>query len=881
MSLSQSHVTQIKDYILEKDIGEGNFGKVKLGISKTTKEEYAIKIINKGQIKIKMKNKIFKENEVITKFNHINVIFVFEILEDPENYYIIMEYCKRGELFDYIVDHERLTQDEASMFFYQLINGVEYIHSKGVAHRDLKPENLLLTKDKTLKIIDFGLSHDFNGTELLKTKCGSPSYASPEILKGKPYDGFKTDVWSCGIILFAMVCGYLPFDGDNNKILFKNIIKCEPEIPEFLDESTQELIKRILTADPERRITIDEIKKHKFYLRGKQLCHIDYKMIEKNVLKKRKNKSSFRLNEDDNTYFIFEDEENNSINVNSSEINNKREEQLINEIINENINDKKSKSIDKHIEKPIDDCSSERRYKKSQQKAINNYIRQEYDNNYKEKENNIRINNSTNKTISLREILLNNNKGNINKEMDAIFCSKRLNNGNININTINNLNVIDINDITKERNEKIITQNNKSNKLNKFLQNFGKNLKINTDIDNKQLMLKELENKKINNFMPTMTHKDTNDTLNSYSNDNSLFTKIKNSFIKTNTINKHNTLLNFGKIKNDNFSIQHNNDNFENNEHYYNNNKNNNNYLNNDINNYNNKFYNNNKLRNDILSSNSIHHIKLVNTKQSVKDNNNLLYNYINININNYNIKTGNNNINKKNNNYINNDPHTNLNINLENLNKNILNSQYNNYNRNSTKIIYANTINDKKDNKINKKRSIGNLHMSNQLYTNNDNLLNEKKINDYNDKFSSLYNNNTDRDGKFSFQTHQNFFKSRKLFNFDKISFHSSSNKKAVFKGKNNLRFKDRDAIDFNINNIENFKKRGGSEGRAINHSNLDKLLYTINQKEYYKNKNRKGNQKLYFFNPINIKVSSNNYNINSYNQQYLPIMSKKNTRK
>ena len=190
-SLSKSKYIQIKNYILKEDIGEGNFGKVKLGVSKTTNEEYAIKIINKDQIKIKMKNKIFRENEVITKFNHINVIFVFEIIEDPENYYIIMEYCKRGELFDYIVDHERLTEDEAAIFFYQLINGVEYIHSKGIAHRDLKPENLLLTKDKTLKIIDFGLSHEFTGNnDLLKTKCGSPSYASPEILSGKPYDGF-------------------------------------------------------------------------------------------------------------------------------------------------------------------------------------------------------------------------------------------------------------------------------------------------------------------------------------------------------------------------------------------------------------------------------------------------------------------------------------------------------------------------------------------------------------------------------------------------------------------------------------------------------------------------------------------------------------------
>ena len=341
-SPKNSQYIQIKNYILKEDIGEGNFGKVKLGISKTTKEEFAIKIINKDQIKIKMKNKIFKENEVITKFNHINVIFVFEIIEDPENYYIVMEYCKRGELFDYIVEHERLTEDEAAIFFYQLINGVESIHSKGIAHRDLKPENLLLTKDKTLKIIDFGLSHEFDGIDLLKTKCGSPSYASPEILRGKPYDGFKSDVWSCGIILYAMVCGYLPFDGETNKILFKNIMKCEPEIPDYLNDITQDLILRILTSDPDMRITIDEIKRHPFYLRGKKLCHIDYKLVEKNVLKKRKNKSSFKLNEDDNTYFIaennfFDDEDQRAQQIIS------RERKLIDQIIKE---DKNKKSIE-------------------------------------------------------------------------------------------------------------------------------------------------------------------------------------------------------------------------------------------------------------------------------------------------------------------------------------------------------------------------------------------------------------------------------------------------------------------------------------------------------------------------------------------------------
>ena len=187
-----------------------------------------------------------------------------------------MEYCEKGELFDYIVKKERLSSAEASLFFYQLINGVEYIHKQGFAHRDLKPENLLLTKDKILKIIDFGLCHDFDGENLLTTKCGSPSYAAPEILKGYPYDGFITDIWCCGIILYAMLCGYLPFDGDNNQEIFQSIVECNPEFPDFLEDDSVNLLSWILNSEPKDRITINEIKYHPFYLKGKNYYTIQY-----------------------------------------------------------------------------------------------------------------------------------------------------------------------------------------------------------------------------------------------------------------------------------------------------------------------------------------------------------------------------------------------------------------------------------------------------------------------------------------------------------------------------------------------------------------------------------------------------------------------------
>ena len=276
----------LNDYTLIKDIGEGNFGKVKLAKLKSTKEKFAIKILDKEKLKTQTKSTLFNEIEIISRLDHKNIIHVEKILEDSKNYYIIMEYCEKGELFDYIVNKERLNPAEASLFFYQLINGVEYIHQQGFAHRDLKPENLLLTKGKILKIIDFGLCHDFDGENYLTTKCGSPSYAAPEILKGYPYDGFKTDIWCCGIILYAMLCGYLPFDGDNNQEIFQSIVECKPEFPDFLEDDSINLLIWILNSEPNDRISIEEIKCHPFYLKGKSYYTIQYEESDASDLEK-------------------------------------------------------------------------------------------------------------------------------------------------------------------------------------------------------------------------------------------------------------------------------------------------------------------------------------------------------------------------------------------------------------------------------------------------------------------------------------------------------------------------------------------------------------------------------------------------------------------
>ena len=281
-SISKEKDFKIGNYLIKKTLGRGTFGKVKLGVYLPTKEKVAIKILEKNKIQDKDdKIRVKREFEMLTKFNHINVILVTEIFETLDSYYSVMEYCEGGELFNYIVKKRRLSEEESSFFFYQLINGLEYIHSLKMVHRDLKPENLLLTHEHILKIIDFGLSNYFSTkSKLLSTPCGSPCYASPEMVSGNKYNGFKIDIWSTGIILYAMLCGYLPFEDKNNDELFKKILECKLEFPRFLSVNSKDLIKKILVTNPDKRIVIEDIKKHPFFLKGKAIFEQNFTIKE-------------------------------------------------------------------------------------------------------------------------------------------------------------------------------------------------------------------------------------------------------------------------------------------------------------------------------------------------------------------------------------------------------------------------------------------------------------------------------------------------------------------------------------------------------------------------------------------------------------------------
>lgn len=256
----------IGHYVLGKTLGEGTFGKVKLGVHIFTGEKVAVKILEKDKIvEVADVERVAREIYILKLIRHPNIIQLYEIIETGKQLYLIMEYASGGELFEYIVNRGKVKEQEAARFFHQIINGVNYLHNLGVVHRDLKPENLLLDHNKTMKIVDFGLSNTYKFGQKLKTACGSPCYAAPEMIAGKKYHGSNVDIWSCGVILFALICGYLPFEDPNTKKLYHKILNGNFHIPEYVSSGARSLITNILTTNPERRHKTQDIREHPWF----------------------------------------------------------------------------------------------------------------------------------------------------------------------------------------------------------------------------------------------------------------------------------------------------------------------------------------------------------------------------------------------------------------------------------------------------------------------------------------------------------------------------------------------------------------------------------------------------------------------------------------
>ena len=260
------HRKYIGQFILGEKLGQGTFGIVVLATHQLTGEKVAVKILEKEKIIQEAdKTRIEREIKILKNLRHNNIVHLYDVKETASSLYIIMEYIQGKELFDYIVGKKRLSEIEACNFYQQIISGIEYLGKIRVVHRDLKPENLLLDNKKNIKIVDFGLSNIYPNNELLKTACGSPCYAAPEMINGELYNGLEADIWSSGIVLYAMLCGYLPFEDGDNEVLYKKITNGKFKTPKFLSENCKDILHRILNVDPEKRFTIKQIKKHPWF----------------------------------------------------------------------------------------------------------------------------------------------------------------------------------------------------------------------------------------------------------------------------------------------------------------------------------------------------------------------------------------------------------------------------------------------------------------------------------------------------------------------------------------------------------------------------------------------------------------------------------------
>ncbi|XP_043374024.1 serine/threonine-protein kinase MARK2 isoform X23 [Dermochelys coriacea] len=254
----------IGNYRLLKTIGKGNFAKVKLARHVLTGKEVAVKIIDKTQLNSSSLQKLFREVRIMKVLNHPNIVKLFEVIETEKTLYLVMEYASGGEVFDYLVAHGRMKEKEARAKFRQIVSSVQYCHQKFIVHRDLKAENLLLDADMNIKIADFGFSNEFTFGNKLDTFCGSPPYAAPELFQGKKYDGPEVDVWSLGVILYTLVSGSLPFDGQNLKELRERVLRGKYRIPFYMSTDCENLLKKFLILNPSKRGTLEQIMKDRW-----------------------------------------------------------------------------------------------------------------------------------------------------------------------------------------------------------------------------------------------------------------------------------------------------------------------------------------------------------------------------------------------------------------------------------------------------------------------------------------------------------------------------------------------------------------------------------------------------------------------------------------
>ncbi|XP_029622753.1 serine/threonine-protein kinase BRSK2 isoform X6 [Salmo trutta] len=266
---SAHYMNYVGPYRLEKTLGKGQTGLVKLGIHCVTCQKVAIKIVNREKLSESVLMKVEREIAILKLIEHPHVLKLHDVYENKKYLYLVLEHVSGGELFDYLVKKGRLTPKEARKFFRQIISALDFCHSHSICHRDLKPENLLLDEKNNIRIADFGMASLQVGDSLLETSCGSPHYACPEVIRGEKYDGRKADVWSCGVILFALLVGALPFDDDNLRNLLEKVKLGVFHMPHFIPPDCQNLLRGMIEVDATKRLTLEQIQKHNWYIAGK------------------------------------------------------------------------------------------------------------------------------------------------------------------------------------------------------------------------------------------------------------------------------------------------------------------------------------------------------------------------------------------------------------------------------------------------------------------------------------------------------------------------------------------------------------------------------------------------------------------------------------
>ncbi|KAF9937081.1 hypothetical protein BGZ65_001829 [Modicella reniformis] len=243
------------------------FRNLLLARHRKTNEEVAVKIIPKASLsnRAAVHRGIEREIAIMKLINHPHVIRLYDVYETDKELFLIMEYVSGGELFEFLVERGRLVESDARRFFQQIIVGLAFCHKRKICHRDLKPENLLLDDRMNVKIADFGMASLQKSGKLLETSCGSPHYASPEVVTGMKYDGSASDIWSCGVILYALLTGHLPFDDENIRQLLSKVKAGKFLMPTDISKDAQDLISRMLTVNPKHRITMQNVMRHPWF----------------------------------------------------------------------------------------------------------------------------------------------------------------------------------------------------------------------------------------------------------------------------------------------------------------------------------------------------------------------------------------------------------------------------------------------------------------------------------------------------------------------------------------------------------------------------------------------------------------------------------------